>query len=62
MSNPDWWLDPPEEPRCPPCPECDEEMWRCDERAFAGMVYYECRNPECAECATRYKKTEAEEE
>ena len=59
MSNPDWWLDPPEERETPPCPECDVPMER---KQISRAVWYECNNPACScgkmfrtQDLTRYK-------
>jgi hypothetical protein len=56
MSNPDWYLDPPEEPENPRCPECDDEMTRINTWTFGGIVLFECHNPECSECEKAYRK------
>jgi hypothetical protein len=56
MSNPDWYLDPPEEPESPRCPACDEQMSR---EQISRAVWYECHDPDCEECARKYKKAKA---
>ena len=56
-------MNPPEERECPPCPECGVEMYpspvrmNCITRAWIkSNDWYECHNPDCPECAKKYRK------
>ena len=68
MSNPDSHLDPPEEREYPLCPECKAEMWpapvrmNCITRRWvSSSVWYECRTPDCDECAAKYRAQPADD-
>jgi len=53
-TNPDWYLDPPEERENPRCGVCDQQM-REISYAFLKQKVYECDNPDCEECSEKYK-------
>jgi len=56
MSDPEYYLNPPEEAHCPPCSECGEELWQAENQYGYKMREFECRNPDCPECAKKYQK------
>ncbi|MDD4308592.1 MAG: hypothetical protein PHU53_07280 [Thermoplasmata archaeon] len=57
MSNPDWWLDPPDEPNFFCCDVCHKERYAEDE-----MNYYpRYKKWICDYCIDEYEKEQLEE-
>lgn len=50
-----------EEPEDPRCPDCDDFLVAVDTWTFGLGKVWECHNPECAECAPKYKKEMSDE-
>lgn len=61
-TNPDWYLDPPEERENPRCPECDQQMDSVSTWTFGLGTIYECHTPDCPECSPKWKQKVSESE